>query len=517
MRTFLRTLTAKRTMRFILISSCFVVQWTATCRAGLDTRSHRDSPLPATEFPSHGYRANSQLRSAYLGPDIWFDKNNRLKSRGSVQRQLQRHFAVVLDYLITSTPTSIAASMADLELEAGSKWSPAQRAAWREFLLRQRYVQIRRLLDYARGGVFPLNEGESPTSTPIFVDRYGTDCAVGYLMRESGWGREVAAIATARNLVYVLESGESPVSQWVRYSGLTLHEAAMIQPGYPIRATTTLQQMQVPEATLSDSGLIVRNFSIKRSSGSSYLYEDELEGPQFFQQVYWSPLVQHDRPADVGLRLGSGRLSEGHGEFYVGTFYQPALENWLFAGYFWEGIANPNIDDPDDIVPPPPVIFGLRGPDAGHQAVKYVVDYDLEVSDPDPNVYLNKVALRLDAHLSHAFAQFGSYLQFETTAFAQDGTRVGSIKVGNFESTAGSSLIDGLETLNVHARRLHLRTTILAASAEPAEDGVTPSFSIGSYFHEFELVPEPSGLSLGGMMLVAMTFSAVRRRRADAV
>jgi hypothetical protein len=67
---------------------------------------------------------------------------------------------------------------------------------------------------------------------PIFVDNHDTACAVGHLMRESGWGDAVAAIERANNFVYVTDVRHGALVDWVLVSGLTQEEAALIQPSY---------------------------------------------------------------------------------------------------------------------------------------------------------------------------------------------------------------------------------------------------------------------------------------------
>jgi hypothetical protein len=96
-----------------------------------------------------------------------------------------------------------------------------------------RYAQIARLCDYRDRGIFPLNEGQATQPAPIFVDRHDTACAVGYLMRLSGWRNEVQQIHDANNLVYLSDAAAGPIDDWIQTSGITREEAALIQPGYP--------------------------------------------------------------------------------------------------------------------------------------------------------------------------------------------------------------------------------------------------------------------------------------------
>jgi hypothetical protein len=88
------------------------------------------------------------------------------------------------------------------------------------------------LRDYREDGVFPENH-RRPCNTPVFVDEKGTHCAVGHLLALSGHGALVEKIATERNLATVRElSNEPELVAWLEAAGLTLEEAALIQPGY---------------------------------------------------------------------------------------------------------------------------------------------------------------------------------------------------------------------------------------------------------------------------------------------
>jgi hypothetical protein len=151
----------------------------------------------------------------------------------SVRQQLQRHFDVVLALLIAATPNSLETAVQRLERSSSSQWSDAERNRVAQELLLRRYVQLTRLRAYRDRGLFPLNNGQAGAPTPVFVDGNDTACAVGHLIRMSGRRSEVAAIARANNLVYISDETQGPLAQWVLESGLTIEEAALIQPTYP--------------------------------------------------------------------------------------------------------------------------------------------------------------------------------------------------------------------------------------------------------------------------------------------
>jgi len=86
---------------------------------------------------------------------------------------------------------------------------------------------------YRAAGVFPHNHVRPGQRVPVFVDPHGTPCAVGYLMLRSGHRDLVEEIVRTDNLVRVHELREDGrVAAWLDAHGLTLAEAARIQPWY---------------------------------------------------------------------------------------------------------------------------------------------------------------------------------------------------------------------------------------------------------------------------------------------
>lgn len=96
---------------------------------------------------------------------------------------------------------------------------------------------LNRLGDYANGRRFPQNLVLAERN-PVFIDPFGTACAVGWLMIESGHGEVAKAISAGFNLGYVHEiiadeRFQAPVAEWAIEHGFTADELAWIQPGYP--------------------------------------------------------------------------------------------------------------------------------------------------------------------------------------------------------------------------------------------------------------------------------------------
>ena len=99
-------------------------------------------------------------------------------------------------------------------------------------LKQQRALNLNRLNTYRRNGVFPKNLDFPKNFIPYFKDAYDTPCAVAYLMEQSGECQTVTAVAKSCNHIYVNRIKEGPALDWIKQSGLTQKEAALIQPTY---------------------------------------------------------------------------------------------------------------------------------------------------------------------------------------------------------------------------------------------------------------------------------------------
>ena len=106
-----------------------------------------------------------------------------------------------------------------------SHLSPAQRAA--------RAEHIAELRAYRERGVFPHNHDFDGERVPYFVDEHGTRCAMAHLIEQSGHGDLVARVAATANNARIPElAGDSALVAWLDANGLTLAEAARVQPSY---------------------------------------------------------------------------------------------------------------------------------------------------------------------------------------------------------------------------------------------------------------------------------------------
>ena len=100
--------------------------------------------------------------------------------------------------------------------------------------LKQRAQNIERLETYMIDGVFPQNLFV-PGRCPVFIDPWGTHCAVGHLIASSGYANLAQAINSEHQLDLLRDIKTPGLSEWQLASGLSLDELALIQPSYHSR------------------------------------------------------------------------------------------------------------------------------------------------------------------------------------------------------------------------------------------------------------------------------------------
>ena len=89
------------------------------------------------------------------------------------------------------------------------------------------------LREYRDTGRFPRNDRFPDRAMPFFRDSQGTLCAMAYLIDRSGRGDIVDRIALMRNNAFIPElADDRDLLAWLDSVGLSVAEAARIQPGY---------------------------------------------------------------------------------------------------------------------------------------------------------------------------------------------------------------------------------------------------------------------------------------------
>lgn len=99
----------------------------------------------------------------------------------------------------------------------------------------QQHINRNRALDYLhqywQSGAFPINDLYT-YRTPIFIDRYDNFCAVGYLVKATGFESVSRKISKETNLAYVKDMNYPELLTWAKEYGFSVGELAWIQPAY---------------------------------------------------------------------------------------------------------------------------------------------------------------------------------------------------------------------------------------------------------------------------------------------
>lgn len=167
----------------------------------------------------------------------------------SEQARIRTHLTRVLGVMAESPPPGLE----ETQLEAR-----AETMAWLE--------------EYRDAGRFPHNHALE-VRTPVFVDPHGAPCAVGYLMLRSGEQALVDEIVREANLARVPDLADDPrLAAWLDSRGITLAEAAMIQPWYgPVKTHTSYGDETVGAAIGTAAVLALVGFTEPPEEGTDWL------------------------------------------------------------------------------------------------------------------------------------------------------------------------------------------------------------------------------------------------------
>ncbi len=136
-------------------------------------------------------------------------------NEGNYYQRIGQHLQLVSEYLAEHTPVELTTSQSE-----------------------NRRLAISILANYSLAGIFPVNSGY-PGIRPCFIDTKETHCAVGYLMKETGFGEVAKKVAKNGNYDYVREMNYPELFAWAGEYGFTVDELAWIQPAYPPPYTIT--------------------------------------------------------------------------------------------------------------------------------------------------------------------------------------------------------------------------------------------------------------------------------------
>lgn len=100
---------------------------------------------------------------------------------------------------------------------------------------RNRFNHLDELREYYQAGRFPHNDGHPDSRRPTFISEDGNICAVGYLIEQT-LGRDLVEKINQQFKYSYIQDIDHPVfNDWVKSSGFTIRELAMIQPQYSPR------------------------------------------------------------------------------------------------------------------------------------------------------------------------------------------------------------------------------------------------------------------------------------------
>lgn len=116
----------------------------------------------------------------------------------------------------------------------------------RPALQQKRSQTLDNLNRYARRGIFPRNFEYPNQPRPVFIDPGGRTCAVAQLMVDSGAQQHAVLISNQANFAYIREMNFPELDSWVKDSGLTVDEAAWIQPTYRAGWTSLVSHPYLP-------------------------------------------------------------------------------------------------------------------------------------------------------------------------------------------------------------------------------------------------------------------------------
>ncbi len=163
-----------------------------------------------------------------------------------------------------------------------SRLTVAQRA--------NRQITLDYLHQYWNAGNFPVND-EYAYKTPIFIDKHDNFCAVGYLVKATGYEHVSRMIAATTNLAYVKDMSYPELFAWAKEYGFAISELEWIQPTYsPCGAASgvakgvngvvyelfgdsTAQRLYVGGSfNMADSSITTNNVAYVTESGGTYTW-----------------------------------------------------------------------------------------------------------------------------------------------------------------------------------------------------------------------------------------------------
>ncbi|MNJ85134.1 hypothetical protein D3C87_26010 [compost metagenome] len=186
------------------------------------------------------------------------------------------------------------------------------------------------LSDYRLQGMFPVNYHQSER-IPVFIDEMDRHCAVGFLMKETGYENLARQISKADNYIWVKDLSGEEVLKWQAMSGFTLEELKLIQGAYESYMPFALEQpnrIEIPQKP----EVICMNFKQKDLARSnSKTGTDRIwirgEGKEGVLHGRWEQNYSPALPWIVGFYQDGEREGKWM-EYYQGTDALCRTEHW---------------------------------------------------------------------------------------------------------------------------------------------------------------------------------------------
>jgi hypothetical protein len=123
----------------------------------------------------------------------------------------------------------------------------------------KRNIGLNILKDYWQSGKFPINNHHPEQVIPYFIDDFNTACAVGHIVRETGFGEFTEKVRRENNYAYIEDLDYPELTSWANDFGFDEMELRWIQPGYGCWANRT--EILVTNTNISGFGSITWAFS----------------------------------------------------------------------------------------------------------------------------------------------------------------------------------------------------------------------------------------------------------------
>lgn len=183
---------------------------------------------------------------------------------------------------------------------------------------RHRTTLIGWLREYRDAGVFPHNDRFPGTPMPYFRDARRVLCAMAYLIDRSGRGDLVDRVARTANNAFIPDlAGDPELGAWLDSTGLTLTEAARIQPTYGggggVIVTSDLSGEYVALSFVaSGASLVAGGFNLARPTATSGILGLTAGALAFFLGSQRDGLGREDRSlATINRAIGVGSVALG--------------------------------------------------------------------------------------------------------------------------------------------------------------------------------------------------------------